>query len=175
VNRGTDPSAVTGTFMLSLLIADGLRQNYSKDGKAAPSSTPRKNPGMILAGVLRFKLNRGARVAMPPGWAHYVASLDWNSKLIVRAWCDRQYGFDYVQMRAHHGLAWFPVMSVDGEIRWEANPNYSASQLERRMARAYPELGLSSKMPIYEYLRRDPESIQWVSNPGKLSHLGPTF
>src|ERR1700683_5140039 len=115
--------------MLSPLIADGLRQNYSKYEKAAPSSTPRKNPGMMLAGVLRFKLNRGGRGAMPPGWAHYVGSLDWNSTLIVGAWGDRQYGFDYVQMRAHHGLAWFPVMSVDGEIRWEANPNYSASQL----------------------------------------------
>jgi glucose-6-phosphate isomerase, archaeal len=129
------------------------------------------DPGRCIA----IQAEPGDQVAMPPGWAHYVASSDWNSKLIFGAWCDRQYGFDYVQMRAHHGLAWFPVMSVEGEIRWEANPNYSASQLQHRKARAYPELGLSSKMPIYEYLRRDPESIQWVSNPGKLSHLWPKF
>jgi glucose-6-phosphate isomerase len=159
--------------MLSLLIADGLHQNYSKYGKAAPSAQEKSgdDPGRCIA----IQAEPGDQVAMPPGWAHYVASLDWNSKLIFGAWCDRQYGFDYVQMRAHHGLAWFPVMSVDGEIRWEANPNYSVSQLQHRKARAYPELGLSSKMPIYEYFRRDPESIQWVSNPGKLSHLWPKF
>jgi len=30
-------------------------------------------------------------------------------------------GFDYTQMRAHHGLAWYPVIDTTGEIRWLAN------------------------------------------------------
>ncbi len=46
---------------------------------------------------------------MPPAWAHFVVNADPHSRLIVGAWCDRQYGFDYSQMRAHHGLAWFPL------------------------------------------------------------------
>lgn len=98
-----------------------------------------------------------------------------NSKLIFGAWCDRQYGFDYTQMRAHHGLAWFPLIDTDGGIRWEANPNYLPSELQKKKARAYTELGLSSDIPIYEYLRRDPEAIQWVSDPAKLSRWWPEF
>jgi glucose-6-phosphate isomerase len=81
---------------------------------------------------------------MPPGWGDYVANADPNSKLAFGAWCDRQYGFDYTQMRAHLGLAWFPLIASDGGLTWERNPNYS------------------------EHLHRNPESIQWVSDPAKL-------
>ena len=47
----------------------------------------------------------GERVVMPPGWAHYVVNAETDSRLIFGAWCDRQYAFDYTQMRAHHGLS----------------------------------------------------------------------
>jgi len=115
------------------------------------------------------------KVVIPPGWAHFVVNADPNSKLIFGAWCDRQYAFSYTQMRAHHGLAWFPLVGANDEIRWEANPNYSASQLQTVKARPYPELGLSSGTPIYEYLHRDPEAIQWVSDPARLEALWLQF
>jgi glucose-6-phosphate isomerase len=117
----------------------------------------------------------GDKVVMPPAWAHFVANADPHSTLIFAAWCDRQYGFDYTQMRAHHGLAWFPLIDADGDIIWEANPNYSASKLRRRRARAYPELGLPLDIPIYENLRRDPERIQWVSDPARLNAIWSSF
>jgi glucose-6-phosphate isomerase, archaeal len=117
----------------------------------------------------------GDIVVMPPEWAHYVVNADLNSKLIFGAWCDRQYGFDYTQMRAHHGLAWFPLISTDGEIRWERNSNYLPSQLQQKKARTYPELGLAYTTPIYEYLHRDPEAIQWVSDPARFEQLWPKF
>jgi glucose-6-phosphate isomerase, archaeal len=129
------------------------------------------DPGRCFA----IEAGPGERVVMPPAWAHYVVNAAANSKLIFGAWCDRQYRFDYTQMRAHHGLAWFPLMTEDGEIRWEANPNYAISHLERRRAQSYPELRLSAAIPIYEHLRRDPESIQWVSDPARLAHLWPRF
>lgn len=129
------------------------------------------DPGRCMA----IEAGPGERVVMPPGWAHYVANGDPNSKLIFGAWCDRQYGFDYTQMRAHRGLAWFPLIAGDGSLSWECNPRYSDSNLHRRQAREYPELGLSSEMPIYEHLRRDPESIQWVSHPAKLEKLWAQF
>ena len=116
----------------------------------------------------------GDKVVMPPAWSHYAANADTYSPLVFGAWCDRQYGFDYTAMRAHRGLAWFPRI-LEGEIRWEANPNYLASKLQRKKARAYPELGLSSERPIYEALRGDPESIQWVSDPAKLREMWPRF
>lgn len=129
------------------------------------------DPGHCFA----VEAHPGERVVMPPGWAHYVVNADPSSVLIFGAWCDRQYGFDYTQMRAHHGLAWFPLVTDDGEISWEANPAYLYSILERRKARAYPELGLSKTIPIYEYLRRDPDSIQWISNPARFRALWHRF
>lgn len=129
------------------------------------------DPGRCVA----IEAGPGDRVVMPPGWAHYVVSADSNSKLIFGAWCDRQYGFDYTQMRAHHGLAWFPLFASNETIEWKQNPNYSTSDLENRKARAYPELRLSSDVPIYEYLRQDPESIQWVSDPARLNYLWARF
>ncbi|HEV2399616.1 MAG TPA: glucose-6-phosphate isomerase family protein [Candidatus Sulfotelmatobacter sp.] len=111
------------------------------------------------------------KVLMPPGWSHFVANADPSSPLIFAAWCDRQYGFDYTQMRAHHGLAWFPLIDTAGKITWAANPTYSLSQLQRKNARDYPELGLSFSIPIYEYLHLGPDAIQWVSDPARLSEF----
>ena len=129
------------------------------------------DPGRCLA----IEAGSGERVVMPPGWAHYVVNADMNSQLIFGAWCDRQFGFDYTQMRAHHGLAWFPVLGVGGETDWVANPNYLTSRLERRKARNYPELGLSSTLPIYESFRRHPKSVQWVSDPRRFTALWREF
>ena len=129
------------------------------------------DPGRCVA----VEAGIGQRVVMPPGWAHYVVNAAPDSVLIFGAWCDRQYGFEYAQMRAHHGLAWYPLMSGDGKISWEANPAYSASKLERRKAREYPELGLPPGVPLYLLLPRDPDSIQWVSHPERFSKLWPRF
>jgi len=129
------------------------------------------DPGRCIA----VTAGPGDRVVMPPEWAHYVANADTNAVLIFGAWCDRQYGFEYAQMRAHHGLAWFPVVADDGQIRWEPNPAYSSSKLEWRKARDYPELGLSPSLTAYEHLCQAPESIQWVSDPARLENLWQQF
>lgn len=129
------------------------------------------DPGRCVA----IEAEPGERVVMPPGWAHYVVNADTDSQLIFGACCDRQYGFDYTQMRAHHGLAWLPVFGDGGEINWDANPNYLASTLGRRKARTYPELGLSTTLPIYESFRLHPESVQWVSEPERFTALWRDF
>jgi glucose-6-phosphate isomerase, archaeal len=117
----------------------------------------------------------GDKVVIPPGWAHYVVNAAANSRLVFGAWCDRQYGFDYKEMRAHQGLAWFPLASSSGKIRWERNPRYSPSSLVVKEARDYPELDLPSAMPIYECFRRAPESVQWVSEPARFAEAWPHF
>jgi glucose-6-phosphate isomerase len=129
------------------------------------------DPGRCIA----IEADPGEQVVMPPGWAHYVANADMNSPLIFGAWCDRQYGFDYTKVRAHHGLAWYPLLAEDGEISWEPNPTYLLSKLECRKPRTYPELGLSATVPIYEHFRRHPGSVQWVSDPASLHSLWQQF
>jgi len=129
------------------------------------------DPGRCIA----IEADPGEQVVIPPGWAHYVVNADMSSPLIFAAWCDRQYSFDYTKVRAHHGLAWYPLLAEDGEISWEPNPTYSVSKLERRKARTYPELGLSAPVPIYEQFCRHPDSVQWVSDPASLHSLWPQF
>jgi glucose-6-phosphate isomerase len=129
------------------------------------------HPGRCLA----IEASPGDKVVMPPAWSHFVANADTRSPLVFGAWCDRQYGFDYTAMRAHHGLAWFPTLERGGEICWEPNPNYSPSRLQKRGARTYAELGLSPERPIYQNLQSDPESIQWVSDPAKFHELWRHF
>lgn len=129
------------------------------------------HPGKCVA----IYANAGDKIVVPPAWPHYMVNADPHSRMVFGAWCDREYGFDYVQMRAHHGLAWFPLLGEKGEITWEANPNYTASKLETREARSYPELGVPADLPIYECFRRDPESVQWVSDPKRYEGLWPSF
>lgn len=129
------------------------------------------DPGHCVA----IEAGLGDKVVIPPGWAHYVVNADINSKLIFGAWCDRLYGFDYTQMRAHRGLAWFPLVDEVGKIRWERNPRYSLSKINVHGARNYPELDLPAATPIYECYRQNPESVQWVSDPARFAGLWPTF
>lgn len=119
--------------------------------------------------------NPGDKVVVPPDWAHCVINADPENRMIFGAWCDRQYGFVYDEIRAHGGLAWFPVLEAKNEVRWEANPRYRKSELAVRFAREYPELGLSAELPMYEQFARDPQSLQWVSQPARVAELWHNF
>lgn len=116
----------------------------------------------------------GDKVVVPPGWAHCVINADPEKPMVFGAWCDRQYGFVYDAIRARGGLAWFPIIA-EGKIRWERNARYEESQINIRSARAYPELGLDPALPIYEQFARDPETVQWVSDPARFSDLWSDF
>jgi glucose-6-phosphate isomerase, archaeal len=117
----------------------------------------------------------GEQVVVPPGWAHCVINADPHRRMVFGAWCDRQYGFVYDKVRAHHGLAWFPVLAGNGEIQWEANQHYRSSSLWQRNARTYPELGLNPQLPIYEQFAQNPDAVQWVSEPKMAQELWPDF
>jgi glucose-6-phosphate isomerase len=132
--------------------------------------TANDDPGPCFA----IEATPGDKIVVPPGWAHAVINADPNSRMVFGAWCDRQYGFVYDGVRAHHGLAWFPIVAGNA-IRWEANPHYQPSELAVRKARSYPELQLNSQRPIYEQFAANPESVQWVSDPARLTELWPSF
>ncbi|HTR25371.1 MAG TPA: glucose-6-phosphate isomerase family protein [Terriglobales bacterium] len=117
----------------------------------------------------------GDKVVVPPKWAHCVINADPGAPMVFGAWCDRQYGFVYDEIRAHHGLAWFPIVNKDRMIRWERNLSYRFSQLATRGARTYPEIGLEPRMPIYEQFAKDPDSVQWVSDPARFEKLWTEF
>jgi glucose-6-phosphate isomerase len=127
------------------------------------------NPGKCIA----VEARQGERVVVPPGWAHGVVSADSQNPLVFGAWCDREYGFEYAQIRQRGGLAWFPKI-VSGRIEWNRNPKYRARDLKLRPARAYPELGLSNARPLYAHIAKA-NSIQWVSRPALLANVWGEF
>ena len=128
------------------------------------------DPGRCIA----VTAGPGEKVVVPPGWAHAVINADTMQSMVFGAWCDRQYGFDYTGVRAHGGLAYFPVVEPSG-IGWRANSRYQAPGLEERASRAYPELKLDSHQSLYAQYRADPKSVEWVSQPQRFAELWPGF
>lgn len=129
------------------------------------------DPGRCVA----IEAHPGEQVVMPPGWAHCVINASPSESMVFGALCVRQYGFVYDQVRAHGGLAWFPLLDAARGIAWTPNAAYVRSPLIERRPRPYSELGLTGSVPLYEQFARDPESLQWVSDPQRCTKLWPSF
>lgn len=127
-------------------------------------------PGRCIA----VEAGPGDQVVVPPGWAHCVINADERARMVFGALCERQYGFLYDGVRAHRGLAWFPLLGSSG-IEWQSNPRYQSSHLEVRGPRSYPELGLRKQVSIYRQYQQNPEAVQWVSEPARMASLWPTL
>ncbi|KAA6300844.1 MAG: Glucose-6-phosphate isomerase [Candidatus Ordinivivax streblomastigis] len=118
------------------------------------------NPGKCIA----VYGNSGDVIIVPPGWVHATISAQPDSPLTFGAWCDRNYGFDYDEVRAHKGIAWFPIV-VDGEIQWIRNENYQKSELQLTEARTYPEFSLEKGKPIYTQFEENKDKFLFVTRP----------
>ncbi len=109
--------------------------------------------------------NPGDVVIVPPYWAHATISAGAEQPLTFGAWCDREYGFEYDGVRAHKGLAWFPVIALSGEIKWMKNPNYLECELTVKSPEKYSQLGIESGKPIYTQFEENPEKFLFVPQP----------
>lgn len=125
-------------------------QRYAKD-----------QPGACYA----VRARPGDVVVVPPGWVHATVNARPSETMAFGAWCVRDYGFDYADVRAHGGLAHFPVVRSDGGIGWVPNGRYLPSALVEVDARAYPELGIDADVPIYEQYARDHGAFDFVARP----------
>lgn len=129
------------------------------------------DPGRCFA----IEAGPGERVLVPPGWAHATISADPREPLVFGAWCDREYGFEYDEVRRRGGLAWFPLLGADGVLTWQRNPSYRTSSLECRSPRRYEEFGLDDPQPIYPQFDRDPAKFQFISQPAQRSAAWRNF
>jgi glucose-6-phosphate isomerase, archaeal len=119
------------------------------------------NPGRCFA----VHAKAGDLVVVPPEWAHATINADPDTPLTFGAWCDREYGFLYDDIRARKGLAWYALLNDDNSLRWEANPNYNTSRLIEKSPADYSALGLAKGIPIYKQFETDPAKFQFVSKP----------
>ena len=93
----------------------------------------------------------GDVVVVPPYWVHATISTNADESLVFGAWCDREYGFEYAEIRRHKGIAWYPVFEGDG-LKWIRNTNYHFSELVRKAPREYHDLGIGKGKSIYNPL-----------------------
>jgi glucose-6-phosphate isomerase len=108
----------------------------------------------------------GEIVVVPPGWAHATVSADPTTTMTFGALCDREYGFEYAEVRQRRGLAWYPLIDQSGAIRWEPNSAYHTSRLEVRGPGDYSSLGIESGVPLAVQTADGLKWFQWVSKPG---------
>lgn len=122
--------------------------------------TAKDDPGRCFA----VSAGPGDVVVVPPNWAHATINADPQNHMTFGAWCDREYGFEYSDVRERKGLAWYPLIK-EGELSWDHNSNYQNTGLIIKTPREYPELGLKAGIPIYEQFKKDPSLFQFVSKP----------
>jgi glucose-6-phosphate isomerase len=114
-------------------------------------------------------------VVVPPGWAHTSMSAEPKEHLTFGALCDREYGFQYDEVRRRHGLAWYALLNAKGEIYWEPNQHYQKSDLSISTPRNYKSFGIERGSPLYSQFERDPMRFQWVSKPALVAELWKGF
>lgn len=123
--------------------------------------TAKDDPGRCFA----VKAFPGDVVIVPPYWCHATISANPGKPLVFGAWCVRDYGFEYDDVRAHGGIAWFPVFDGQGKIRWERNPAYRSGDLIVKRAEEHPELGISRGLSIYRAFELNPDTFKYVVFP----------
>jgi glucose-6-phosphate isomerase, archaeal len=95
--------------------------------------------------------------------------------MALGALCDREYSFDYDEVRKRKGLAWYPVVSSDGGIEWVQNPCYRKTLLDVRRPRDYVELGFVVGASLYDQAARDLDRFAWVSQPARCEEAWKNF
>lgn len=123
--------------------------------------TAKDHPGRCFA----VTAGAGEVVVVPPNWAHATISADPSQPLTFGAWCVRDFGFDYADVRAHGGLAWFPRLQGN-EVVWDANPRYVGNApLIQKSPASYTNLGLQAGVPIWQQYLENPDAVMWVPRP----------
>lgn len=115
----------------------------------------------------------GDKVLVPPGWGHATISADPEVPLTFGAWCDREYGFEYDEVRARKGLAWYPLMQ-DGQVIWQHNKHYEPGRLQVITPGSYAAFGITDA-PVYRQFIEDPARFQFISKPDRVAHLWKNF
>ena len=132
--------------------------------------TAQDDPGRCFAVFAK----PGDIVIVPPGWAHCTISTDTTKNMTFGAWCVRDYGFDYDDVRQHNGLAWVPVVK-NGKITFLSNKKYHTRTLIKKHPRVYIEFGLETGEPIYTQFAENPEKFLFVSKPQSVAEKWKHF
>lgn len=130
----------------------------------------KENPGRCYA----IHANVGDVVVVPPNWVHATINANPAQEMLFGAWCVRDYGFDYDDIRTLGGIAFFPIAKKDG-IVFERNVQYRTNDIIIKKARTYPEFMIEPNVPIYEQYEKNPDLFKFVANPEVTKTIWDTF
>ncbi|MDH3730611.1 MAG: hypothetical protein OES13_05765 [Acidimicrobiia bacterium] len=120
-----------------------------------------KEVGPDVTRALFVRVSPGDIVVLPGDWMHLVVNVG-SEPLSFGAWAARDNQFEYGQLRALGGPAYFVM--ADGEIA--PNPRYrSVAPVEIADPRDIPTLGIPADRPIYETWQADPHMLDFVADP----------
>jgi glucose-6-phosphate isomerase len=128
-------------------------------------------PGRCFA----ISAKAGETVIVPPGWTHATISANPSVPLVFGAWCDREYGFVYDKVRAHKGIAWFPLFDANGKLKWEPNSHYKKSELICKPPEQHPNLGIVPGKSIYTSFEQNPDAFLYVPFPQRKADVWQNF
>jgi glucose-6-phosphate isomerase len=117
----------------------------------------------------------GDLVVVPPGWAHAAINADPSDFMTFGALCDREYSFEYEEIRKRKGLAWYPIVTSNRGIEWLPNSCYKTTKLDVRQPSDYSRLGIIRGRSLYEQTVRDFDRLAWVSNPALAQEVWKQF
>ena len=163
---GREPVRSQGHIHKKSIYANGwstpeVYEIWSGEAIIYMQETAQDYPGRCFAVHAR----PGEVVIVPPDWAHATISARADEPLTFGAWCDREYGFNYDDVRAHGGLAFFPFVKEGNQIVWENNNKYHGQELIIKSPRFYEEFGLEPGVPIYTQFENNPEKFRFVPRP----------
>ncbi len=128
------------------------------------------HPGRIFA--IEGKV--GDVILVPPEWAHYTVNADIEQPMAFGAWCVRDYGFDYKEVKEHRGLAYYPIVN-GSDIDFIPNPHYHQVDIIRKSPRKYTEFDLDYSKSLYEQFQDDPTRFDFIPNPSLVEDLWENF
>ncbi|KRL05073.1 glucose-6-phosphate isomerase family protein [Liquorilactobacillus oeni] len=132
--------------------------------------TANKDPGRVFV----IHASPGELIIVPPRWAHCTISALSGTPLVFGAWCIRDYGFEYEQIRSHHGLAFYPILN-NNEITWRYNDHYKKTLLIEKTSQRYTGLGIKRDKPIYTQYTENQHAFDFVTKPQKYMDIWNNF
>lgn len=129
------------------------------------------NPGRCFA----IYGEAGDIIIVPPYWTHATINADADANMSFGAWCDRDYGFVYDKVRAHGGIAFFPIYDNSGKLSWVKNPAYRDCSLIEKKPGDYTALGIKKGVPIYTQYQENRSMFDFVSNPKLFEEVWKNF
>lgn len=119
------------------------------------------DPGRCYA----VRAKAGEVVIVPPGWAHCTINASKTERMVFGAWCVRDFGFEYADVKAHNGLAFYPKFDSEDKIIWEQNTTYQAEELIEKAPRMYSEFLIEPLLPIYQQYEQRNDQFDFVVRP----------